>query len=144
MINEWDIPTFYLQSLAYEFCEKLNKRGIRVPDIAIGRSFSTEDGIFKAIAMGSPYVKAVCMGRALMIPGMVGKNIGKWLKEENLPKTVSKYGKTLEEIFVYYEELKSNYGKEIKKYTLWGNIYLDILSKNTGRTSAANGWQQKF
>lgn len=26
--------------------------------------------------MGAPYVKAVCMGRALMIPGMVGKNIG--------------------------------------------------------------------
>jgi glutamate synthase domain-containing protein 2 len=38
--------------------------------------FSTEDHIFKVLAMGAPFVKAVCMGRALMIPGMVGKNIG--------------------------------------------------------------------
>jgi len=75
MMNEWGIPTFYLESLTYQFCRKLEERGLRVPDIAIAGGFSTEDGIFKAIAMGAPYVKAVCMGRALMNPGMVGKNI---------------------------------------------------------------------
>jgi len=115
MMNEWGIPTFYLESLAYQFCEKLTKRGIKVPDIAIAGGFSTEDGVFKAIAMGSPYVKAVCMGRALMIPGMVGKNIQKWLEEGNLPKTVSKYGTSIEEIFVSYEELKEKYGQAVKK-----------------------------
>jgi len=62
--------------------------------------------------MGSPYVKAVCMGRALMIPGMVGKNIAQWIKDGNLPKTVSKYGTKIEEIFVSYEEVKKNYGTE--------------------------------
>ncbi len=118
MMNEWGIPTFYLQCLAYEFCEQLSKRGIRVPDIAVAGGFSTEDGVFKAIAMGSPYVKAVCMGRALMIPGMVGKNIEKWLNENNLPKTVSKYGTSKEEIFVNYEELKKEYGKETKNMPL--------------------------
>lgn len=118
MMNEWGIPTFYLESLVYQFCEKLTKRGIRVPDIAIGGGFSTEDGIFKAIAMGSPYVKAVCMGRALMIPAMVGKNIGKWISENNLPKTVSKYGTRVEEIFVSYEELKEKYGSEINEMPL--------------------------
>ncbi|MGQ9630517.1 MAG: FMN-binding glutamate synthase family protein [bacterium] len=118
MMNEWGIPTFYLESLAYQFCEKLTKRGIRVPDIAIAGGFSTEDGVFKAIAMGSPYVKAVCMGRALMIPGMVGKNIGIWLNNGDLPKTVSKYGSSVEEIFVTYEELKEKYGKEIKNIPL--------------------------
>lgn len=35
MMNEWGIPTFYLQSLAYEFAEKLRGRGLRVPDLAI-------------------------------------------------------------------------------------------------------------
>ena len=60
--------------------------------------------------MGAPYVKAVCMGRALMIPGMVGKNIGEWIKAGDLPKTVAKYGTTVEEIFVSYEELKAKYG----------------------------------
>ncbi len=118
MMNEWGIPTFYLESLAYGFCERLAQRGIRVPDIAIAGGFSTEDGVFKAIAMGSPYVKGVCMGRALMIPGMVGKNIGKWLEEGNLPKTVSKYGTSVEEIFFTYEELKERFGDEVRDIPL--------------------------
>ncbi|MDD1655045.1 MAG: FMN-binding glutamate synthase family protein [Methanomicrobiales archaeon] len=115
MMNEWGIPTFYLQAMAYDFAKKLEKKGRRVPDIAMAGGFSSEDGVFKAIAMGAPYVKAVCMGRGLMIPGMVGKNIGVWLKEGNLPNTVSKYGKTAEEIFVSYEELKAKYGNRFKE-----------------------------
>jgi glutamate synthase domain-containing protein 2 len=115
MMSEWGIPSFYLHCLAYEFCEKMRKKKIRVPDIAFAGGFSTEDGVFKAIALGAPYVKAVCMGRALMIPGMVGKNIGEWLKAKDLPKTVSRYGSTIEEIFVTYEELKKKYGKEVNK-----------------------------
>jgi len=114
MMTEWGIPSFYLHSLTRQFCDKLAKRKIRVPDIAVAGGFSSEDGVFKAIAMGNPYVKAVCMGRGLMIPGMVGKNIGEWLKAKDLPKTVSKYGNTAEEIFVGYEELKKKYGKELK------------------------------
>lgn len=118
MMEEWGIPTFYLQALAYEFCEKLDKKGMRVPDIAIAGGFSSEDHVFKVIAMGAPYVKAVCMGRALMIPGMVGKNIANWIKEEKLPPTVSEYGKTEKEIFVYYEELVDKYGNDIKDIPL--------------------------
>jgi len=118
MMNEWGIPTFYLQSLAYEYAELLKKRGLRVPDLAMAGGFSDEPGVFKALAMGSPYFKAVCMGRGLMIPGMVGKNIGKWLKEGDLPKTVSKYGTTPEEIFVTWEELRAKYGSRFKEIPL--------------------------
>jgi len=118
MMEEWGIPTFYLEALTYEFCQKLAKKGMRVPDIAIAGGFSTEDHVFKVIAMGAPYVKAVCMGRALMIPGMVGKNIGNWIKEDKLPVTVSEYGKTEKEIFVCYEELAEKYGKEMKNIPL--------------------------
>jgi glutamate synthase domain-containing protein 2 len=118
MMNEWGVPTFYLQALAYEFAERLTSRGMRVPDIAMAGGFSTEDGVFKAIAMGSPYVKAVCMGRALMIPGMVGKNIQTWLDKGDLPKTVSKFGSKTEEIFVAFEELKAKYGNDMKDIPL--------------------------
>jgi len=118
MMNEWGIPTFYLQCLTYKFCEKLSRKGLRVPDIAMAGGFSAEDGVFKAIAMGSPYVKAVCMGRGLMIPGMVGKNIAEWLKEDKLPKTVSKYGSTVNEIFVAYAELEEKFGSEMKNIPL--------------------------
>jgi len=58
------------------------------------------------------------MGRALMIPGMVGKNIAKWISENNLPVTVSEYGKTEKEIFVCYEELAGKYGKDMKEISL--------------------------
>jgi glutamate synthase domain-containing protein 2 len=118
MMNEWGIPSFYLHSLAYRYCESLTAKGLRVPHIAFAGGFSTEDGVFKAIAMGSPYVKAVCMGRALMIPGMVGKNIAKWLAEGQLPKSVSKYGVRPEEIFVCYEELKGKYGEDMQDIPL--------------------------
>jgi glutamate synthase domain-containing protein 2 len=118
MMNEWGIPTFYLQSLAIEFANRLTSRGMRVPDMAMAGGFSTEDGVFKALAMGTPYFKAVCMGRALMIPGMVGKNIGDWLAKNDLPKTVSKYGSKPEEIFVAYEELKARYGNDFKNIPL--------------------------
>ena len=118
MMEEWGVPTFYLQSLTYEICEKLKKKGMRVPDIAIAGGFSSEDHVFKVLAMGAPYVKAVCMGRALMIPGMVGKNIGEWIKNNDLPKTVSAYGSTPEEIFIGYEELIDKYGKDMKNIPL--------------------------
>src|SRR5512136_1699586 len=115
MMNEWGIPTFYLQALAMEYANILKKKGKRVPDIAMAGGFSSEDGVFKALAIGSPFVKAVCMGRGLMIPGMVGKNIGVWLKEGNLPNTLSKYGKSLEEIFISYEHIRAKYGARMKE-----------------------------
>ena len=114
MMQEWGIPTFYLQALAYEFCEKLANKKMRIPDIAIAGGFSLEDHVFKALAMGAPYVKAVCMGRALMIPAFVGKNIEEWVKTNKLPPTISEFGTKPEEIFVYYEELVDKYGKDIK------------------------------
>ncbi|MFH0789792.1 MAG: FMN-binding glutamate synthase family protein [Pseudomonadota bacterium] len=119
MMEEWGMPSLYLHSAAYEFAQILTQRGERVPDLAFAGGFSSEDGIFKALALGSPYVKAICMGRALMIPGMVGKNIEQWLKNNDLPKTVSEFGTTPEEIFVCYENVAELVGKEeIKKIPL--------------------------
>ncbi|MCY2926715.1 MAG: glutamate synthase-related protein [Planctomycetota bacterium] len=114
MMEEWGIPTFYLQAMTQELCQKLAKKKRFVPDIAIAGGFSTEDHVYKVLAMGAPFVKAVCMGRALMIPGMVGKNIGLWLQEgkDALPNTVSGFGTTVEEIFIGYEALVKKYGKK--------------------------------
>jgi hypothetical protein len=59
------------------------------------------------------------MGRALMIPGMVGKNMEQWIKDGDLPKTISSFGSTPEEIFVNYERVKSMVGsKEINNIPL--------------------------
>ena len=112
MMQEWGMPSLYLHSAAYEFCKKLADRGERPPDIAFAGAFSSEDGVFKALALGAPFVKAVCMGRALMIPGFVGRNIAVWLEEGKLPNTVGQFGSTVEEIFVNYEDVKNIIGSE--------------------------------
>jgi glutamate synthase domain-containing protein 2 len=128
MMVEWGIPTFYLQSMANELIAKLRQKpDAYIPDIAIAGGFSSEDHIYKVLAMGAPHTKAVCMGRALMIPGFVGKNIDLWMKEGNLPKTVSEFGTSKEEIFVSYETLRAEYGAEVDKMPL-GAIALYTFS----------------
>lgn len=118
MMEEWGIPTFYLQCMTNELCGMLAAQGAYVPDISIAGGFSTEDHIFKVLAMGSPYTRAVCMGRAMMIPGMVGKNMEEWIKTKKIPKSIAPFGKTKEEIYVCYEELKAKYGKDIDQIPL--------------------------
>ena len=119
MMEEWGMPSLYLHAAAVEFCQKLAEKGERVPDIAFAGAFSSEDGVFKALAMGAPFTRAVCMGRALMIPGMVGKNIEQWMKDGRLPNTVGQFGSTPEEIFINYEDVKNIIGSsEIKNIPL--------------------------
>jgi glutamate synthase domain-containing protein 2 len=119
MMEEWGVPSIYLHSAAHEYASIIAAQGKRVPDLAFAGGFSTEDHVFKALALGAPYVKAVCLGRALMIPGMVGKNIAQWIKDGNLPKNVADYGSTPEEIFVNYEKVKDIVGAgEIKNIPL--------------------------
>ncbi|MEK6645825.1 MAG: FMN-binding glutamate synthase family protein [Candidatus Firestonebacteria bacterium] len=149
MMQEWGIPTFYLQSMAHQCAQKLATRGEWVPDLAMAGGFSTEDHIFKILAMGAPYFKAVCMGRALMIPGFVGDNIekaitgkgsGNW---DKLPATVSKFGETPEQIFVAYSTLAEKYGKKIKEipfgaiaiYTLVDKLKVGLTQLMAGARS---------
>lgn len=150
MMAEWGVPAIYLHSMAYELCERLAKSGKWVPDIAFAGGFSSEDHIFKALALGAPYCKAVCMGRALMIPGMVGKHAESWLKGEDggLPSTIAKFGSTKEEIFISYEELKEKYGSEADELPLGAvGIYTASEKIRVGLQQLMAGsrcWQPKF
>jgi glutamate synthase domain-containing protein 2 len=145
-MEEWGVPTFYLQSMAHELCAALEKKGKFVPDVAISGGFSTEDHIFKVLAMGAPYVKAVCMGRALMIPGFVGDNIdgivrgGKMGTWEKLPNTVSQYGETAEQIFVTYATLRDRFGARMKEMPLGAvALYTFVDKLRTGLTQFMAG-----
>ncbi len=130
MMNEWGVPTFYLQCMTYELCRMLSKQGDYVPHIAMAGGFSAEDHIFKVLALGAPYTKAVCMGRGLMIPGMVGKNTARWLADGKLPKTVSKFGDRPEQIFVCYDELVAEYGAEaVRRMPLGAVAIYSVVQK---------------
>ncbi len=147
MMQEWGVPTFYLQAMAYNCVKRLATRGEWIPDLAMGGGFSTEDHIFKVLAMGAPYFKAVCMGRALMIPGFVGSNIagaigyrgakGQW---EKLPPTIARYGSTPEEIFVTFSTLKERFGERMKDIPLGAvAIYTFVDKLRTGLTQFMAG-----
>ncbi len=75
------IPTVYIEALLYEYCNHLKQKGEFVPDVAIAGGLSLEDHVFKALALGAPFVKLVCMGRSIMTAAMVGTNEGRKLEE---------------------------------------------------------------
>lgn len=113
MMNEWGIPTVHLESLLYQYLKKLAEKGAFVPACAIAGGIALEDQIFKAIALGAPYIKAVCMGRSTLTAAMVGKTQGKLL-EETYGKG-KEYREALLRTFIGATPLKEKYGKDFDK-----------------------------
>jgi glutamate synthase domain-containing protein 2 len=114
MMNEWGIPTVQLECLAYQMCEKLSVKGAFVPPIAIAGGLSLEDHIFKAIALGAPYVKAICLGRAVLTAAMVGKTHGALMKrkmEDEGEEPSDGYLK----LFAVASELKERFGDDFEE-----------------------------
>ena len=97
--------------------------------------------------MGSPYFKAVCMGRALMIPGFVGDNIEGVLKDngtlknwDKLPNTVAQFGDSADEIFVTYATLQHKYGDKMDQMPLGAVAMYTFVDKlQTGLTQFMAG-----
>ncbi len=142
MMQHWGIPSLSLHAKTWEYCNVLDKMGRNVPDISLAGGFAREDHIFKALALGAPYVKQVCMGRAPMIPGYLGSNIqgvfqpekraglhGHW---EELPTTVKSVGTYPEEIFSGWEAVKNKVGEAAMKEIPFGAVamygYADKLA----------------
>jgi glutamate synthase domain-containing protein 2 len=138
MMQSWGVPSINLHSKAYEYASILAAKGERVIDMSFAGGFALEDHIFKAIALGAPYTKLVCMGRAIMIPGFVGSNIegvlnpdrkemvnGNW---DKLPKTVSAIGNKAEEIFASYFDIQKKVGKKEMKNIPYGAIAFCTLA----------------
>ncbi len=114
MMNEWGIPTVYIESLLYRFLKRLDERGEFIPTCAIAGGIALEDHIFKAIALGAPYIKAVCMGRSTLTAAMVGKTQGQ-LMEETYGKGSREYQETLLRTFVGAAQLKEKLGDDFAR-----------------------------
>jgi glutamate synthase domain-containing protein 2 len=113
MMNEWGVPTVYLESLLYKFLRRLDEKGEFVPSCAIAGGIALEDHVFKAIALGAPYVKAVCIGRSTLTAAMVGKTHGQ-LMEETYGRG-EKYQEMLLRTFNTAEQLKEKYGSDFDR-----------------------------
>ena len=142
MMQHWGIPSLALHSKTYEYCKILADKGQKVPAISLAGGFAREDHLFKSIALGAPFTKLVCLGRAPMIAGFLGSNIegtfnpdrkaelnGHW---EVLPPSVTEYGKYPEEIFAEWETVKNKVGADEMKNIPFGAVamcgYADKLA----------------
>ena len=114
MMNEWGIPTVQLECLAYQMCERLAAKGAYIPPIAIAGGLSLEDHIHKAIALGAPYVKAICLGRAIMTAAMVGKTHGK-LMAQKMELEGEDVSDGYLRLFAVGAELKERFGSDFDK-----------------------------
>ncbi len=132
MMQSWGVPSINLHSKAYEYASILAAKGLDVVDMSFAGGFALEDSIFKALALGAPFTKLVCMGRAVMIPGFVGTNIQGALHPEQrgdlnglwaeLPKTVKAVGNSAKEIFACYFDVEKMVGKDEMKHIPYGAI----------------------
>ncbi len=139
MMESWGVPSIHLHSKAYEYAQLLAAKGQDVVDLAFAGGLAREDQIFKALALGAPFTKLVCMGRALMIPGFLGSNIegalyperreklsGNW---DSLPKNIEEeFGTSPEEIFAGYFDVKNKLGADEMKSIPLGAIGVWTLS----------------
>lgn len=148
MMESWGVPSIFLHAKAYEYAQILAAKGYDVVDMAFAGGLAREDHIFKVLAIGSPFTKLVCMGRAIMIPGFLGANIegalypdrrvklnGNW---DALPKTITdEFGTSPEEIFAGYYDVKNKVGTDEMK-----NIPLGAIGVWTLADKLAAGLQQ--
>ncbi|QTA80179.1 Glutamate synthase domain-containing protein [Desulfonema limicola] len=138
MMQSWGVPSINLHAKAYEYASILAAKGDQVVDMSFAGGFALEDHIFKALALGAPFTKLVCMGRAVMIPGFVGSNIegalypdrraqvnGHW---SELPRTVQRVGNSEKEIFASYFDVEKKVGKDEMKNIPFGAIAFYTLA----------------
>ncbi len=109
MMNEWGIPTIVLESILYSILKEMENKGYRLPQVAITGGIAMEDQVFKALALGAPYINIVGIGRAAMTAAMVGKTVGDLLEEGKVPKEFQRFGETKEDLFEGLRELRQYY-----------------------------------
>jgi glutamate synthase domain-containing protein 2 len=138
MMESWGVPSLLLHAKTFEYASMLAAKGEKVVDLAFAGGLAREDHIFKAMALGAPYTKLVCMGRAAMIPGFLGSNIegalnperrarvnGNW---DELAPSVKEIGSSAEEIFAGYYDVEKKVGKKEMKNIPYGAIAMWTLA----------------
>jgi len=121
MMNEGSIPTVYLEALIVGCLDMIKKKNpnANIPTVAIAGGIANETQMFKALAMGAPYVKCIAMARAPLTAAMKSKYIGNVISNNEVtPALLKNLGflkdkdpssLTLNEAFVEYDKLQRDY-----------------------------------
>ena len=116
-MNEWCLPTVVMQSYLNDIMAKLEKEGVTLPHIAVTGGFTMEDQVYKALALGAPYISAVGICRASMAAAMSAKKVGELLEAGKLPVELQRFGFTKDELFPDLRELRNIYGEEANNFS---------------------------
>lgn len=140
MMNEGSIPTVYLEALVVGCLDMIKKKkpNINIPTVAIAGGIANETQIFKALAMGAPYVKCIAMARAPLTAAMKSKYVGEiisnkavtpaMLKNLGFSKDKNPLSLSLNEAFVEYDKIhRIHKGSEIPPSAV--GVYTYFASK---------------
>lgn len=142
VVDQWGVPSILLHARAQQYAALRAGAGKKVVDLSLGGGLARPGQVFKALALGAPYIKTVCMSRAFMVPAFLGSNIEGALHPErrdkvngawaSLPKTVAEIGDSAETIFAGYHTLKERLGAEEMKHVPYGAIALWTMCDRLG------------
>lgn len=110
MMNEWGLPAVVMEEYLTEICQRLEREGLEIPAIAVTGGFALEDSVYKALALGAPYVKLVGLCRAPMAAAMSAKKIGEAVEAGAPPAGLGRFGSSKDELFLELRELRELYG----------------------------------
>lgn len=109
MMNEWSFPTIELEKIVYNIMTELEKEGAWLPAIAIAGGITMEDTMFKALALGAPYINMVAIGRGAMAAAMAAKNVGEMIERGTIPPAYQNFGDSIDTIFREAKRIKYLY-----------------------------------
>ncbi|MCJ7650064.1 MAG: glutamate synthase-related protein [Candidatus Lokiarchaeota archaeon] len=140
MMNEGSIPTAYLEALVVGCLDMIKNKNpnTKIPSISIAGGIANETQIFKALAMGSPYIKCIAMARAPITAAMKSKYVGDiikrneatpaMLKNLGFPSSKNPNTLTLNEAFIEYDNIHlSHHNKKIPASAI--GVYTFFTSK---------------
>ena len=109
MMNEWSLPTIELEKVVRDVMAELKNQGAWLPAIAIAGGIAMEDTMFKALALGAPYVNMVGIGRGAMAAAMAAKNVGEMIEKGTVPPAYQNFGDSIDTIFTEAKRIKHMY-----------------------------------
>ena len=129
MMNEWSLPTVMLEKVVVDICAKLQGQGKTLPAMVMTGGFISEDQVFKSLAYGDGFIRAIGVCRGAMAAAMTGKTIGNEIKAGRTPELFKRFGSTIDEVFRDLADLRGIYGKEADSFSTGAIGVFSYLNK---------------